>query len=71
MTPISQTPHKTVLKTVAVQEYPGDHLPRIYHNVTSYEYTELGEYTFFVVRGEKFEAYIPVSNIIHIDVVDE
>lgn len=60
------------MKTVTVQEYPADHLPRIYHNVTSYEYTELGVgYPFFVVRGEKFEAYIPVSNIIHISVVDE
>lgn len=60
------------MKTVTVQEYPLDSTPHTYTNVTGYEYTELGAgYPFFVVRGEKFEAYIPVSNIIHIDVVDE
>lgn len=60
------------MKTVTVQAYSPDKPAYIYPDVTSYEYTELGEgYPFFVVRGEKFEAYIPVSNIIHISVVDE
>lgn len=60
------------MKTVTIQEYPIDSPPRIYPDTTNYEYTELGPgYSFFVVRGEKFTAYIPVSNIIHIDVVDE
>ena len=60
------------MKTVTVQEFPLSTGTRVYKDVTSYEYTAMGEgYTFFVIRGEKFEAYIPVSNILHIDVVDE
>lgn len=60
------------MKTVTVQEYHIEYSVRAYTDVTSYEYTELGAgYPFFVVRGEKFEAYIPVRDIVHIDVVDE
>lgn len=74
MTSISEIPHKTVLKTVTIQQYPMSLAPEVYVGVTNYEYTCMAEYSYFVVRGVltedniPYEVYIPLSNIVHIKV---
>lgn len=60
------------MKTVTVQQYPTSLSPEVYNGVENYEYTCMGEYTYFVVRGKltedniPYEVYIPLSNIVHI-----